>query len=562
MSRLENLSPIDFEDLCRDIAQVDTGMRFSAFGPGPDKGIDGRHSKGNDATILQSKHYLGSSFSSLLAAARKEVAKVLLIKPKRYLFFTSQSLSPTKKNQLEEVFSSLPVQSGDIWGQEDIEGALRQNPNIEKTHIKLWLSSVGVLERILQSGLEAFTQLTKQDIFEELRVYAPNQSFNEAIDKLESEKVLVVSGPPGVGKTTLAKIVSYHYLKDGWRFNAINSLEDGFTKIMDEEPTIFFFDDFLGRIELDRQSLLQKDTSLAMFVKRVKKSKNVRFILTTRAHIFEEARRVSDHVDDRRFQLSKYLLDVGVYTRKVKSNILFNHLTVSKLSQDHFSSLLEGDWLKKIIDHKNYNPRVISSVSSSCLDDVQPNEYPKYILSALDDPQQIWDKPFKSLEIKHQNFLVTLFFGNQFVQDIKGLEAQYIATHRSVCQFYGQPIKPTDFEDALKSLESGFISISGGNVAFVNPSLRDYLKEYLTNKQLLKILAASSKRWDWGERLWKHLKEVFAENDDQLSEFCIHFKELAESACEVPTYKQVKNKKTILAFKNMTFRSLNDWSYF
>ena len=95
----------------------------------------------------------------------------------------------------------------------------------------------------------------------------------------------------------------------------------------------FFFDDFLGRIELDRQALLQRDTALSIFVKRVRRTKNARFILTTRAHIFEEARRLSDHVDDRRLQLAKYLLDVGIYTRKLRSHIFFNHLLISGLSQ-------------------------------------------------------------------------------------------------------------------------------------------------------------------------------------------------------------------------------------
>lgn len=89
-----------------------------------------------------------------------------------------------------------------------------------------------------------------------------------------------------------------------------------------------------------------------MFVKRVRRSENSRFILTTRAHIFEEARRISDHVDDRRLQLSKYLLDVGVYTRKLRSHIFYNHLLVSGLSNQHFVSILEGDWLGKIVDHK------------------------------------------------------------------------------------------------------------------------------------------------------------------------------------------------------------------
>lgn len=51
MTALENLSPIDFEELCRDLAQAETGERFSAFGPGPDGGIDGRDSQGGNATI-------------------------------------------------------------------------------------------------------------------------------------------------------------------------------------------------------------------------------------------------------------------------------------------------------------------------------------------------------------------------------------------------------------------------------------------------------------------------------------------------------------------------------
>jgi hypothetical protein len=74
-------------------------------------------------------------------------------------------------------------------------------------------------------------------------------------------------------------------------------LEEGFAKIDDGTRTVFFFDDFLGRIELNRQSLLQCESALATFVNRVRKSKNARIILTTRAHIFEEARSISDYVD-------------------------------------------------------------------------------------------------------------------------------------------------------------------------------------------------------------------------------------------------------------------------
>lgn len=528
MNNITNLSPIDFEELCRDLAMAETGKRFSAFGPGPDGGIDGRHANSEEMVILQCKHYVGSSFSQLEASAKKELAKLNKLNPTRYLFFTSQSLSPKRSNRLAEIFSDFIVNKGDIWGLEDIQEALKRNPEIEKSHIKLWLSSAAILEKILHSGLEAFTHATKSEILEEVKVYAKNPSFDEAINKLEKEKILIISGSPGVGKTTLAKMVSYNYLREGWKFYAINGLEDGFARVDDELPTIFFFDDFLGRIELDRQSLIQKDTALSIFVKKIKKSKNSRFILTTRAHIFEEARLISDHVDDRRLQLAKYLLDVGSYTRTIKSHILFNHLSISELDKEHFYSLLKGNWLCKIIDHKNYNPRIIASVSSNNIDPITPSEYPRYIIKTLDNPSLIWKKPFISLSMKSQNLLISLFFSNQYVgEKIDTLRNNYTDLHRHISSYYSQGTKPNDFEDALHSLESGFISISGNLVKYINPSVRDFLKSHLVQSEFLNLLPMNCKRSDWAKNLWEHFKDIFKGQDKELRNFALKFSNFA-----------------------------------
>lgn len=537
----ENLSPIDFEDLCRDIAQAHTGNRFSAFGPGPDGGIDGRHAKDGHSTVLQCKHFQGSPFATLLSAAKAERAKLDKLKPGRYLFFTSQSLTPKKSDQLAEALGGHLKSPDDIWGKEDLEAALRKFPDIEKSHLKLWLSSAGVLDRILNAGLEAFTNATKEEIKDELKVYVKNKSFNKALSILESKKILIISGPPGVGKTTLAKMLSYSYLNDGWAFYAIKNLDDGFAKINDRSQTIFFFDDFLGRIELNRQALLQNDSLLASFSNRVRNSKNCRFILTTRAHIFEEARQVSDHVDDGKLQLSKYILDVGAYTRRVKSYILFNHLSTSPLTQAHFDSLLKGDSLKKIVDHKNYNPRVISSTSSQALEIVNPEEYPSFILNALDCPQSIWDKPFKSIDLKSQNLLIVMFFCDEFGVDIDQLRQNFAESHRLICSHHLQPTKPTDFEIALKSLESGFIAISGSRVSFVNPSVRDYLASYLVHQDLLRVLAQSAKRADWANKLWGHCEKIYEQDKSTLRTIGLDLANFAKNIEAFPTQKKIKN---------------------
>lgn len=161
---------------------------------------------------------------------KSEIENLSKLAPKRYLFYVAV-FNTKKSNELASIFARFLSNKNDIWGREDISSAIKRNPEIEKSHIKLWLSSAAVIERILQSGLEAFTHATQSEILEDLKVYARNPSFDDAIEKLEKEKVLIVSGPPGVGKTTLAKMISYSYLNNGWRFYAINSLEDGFAKL-------------------------------------------------------------------------------------------------------------------------------------------------------------------------------------------------------------------------------------------------------------------------------------------------------------------------------------------
>ena len=58
------LSPSQFEYLSADLIGRETGVRFEQFGEGPDGGMDGRHARGPDLTILQAKRYDASAFPS------------------------------------------------------------------------------------------------------------------------------------------------------------------------------------------------------------------------------------------------------------------------------------------------------------------------------------------------------------------------------------------------------------------------------------------------------------------------------------------------------------------
>lgn len=301
----KTLSPADFEDLVRDVISADYGVRFEGFGPGPDGGVDGRHAPaGERAIILQAKHRIGSSFSSLNTAMRKERAAVARLKPGRYILATSQMLTPKQKATLKATLKPFVRNTRDTLGQTELNSLLRKYPNVEKGHLKLWLSSTAVLERLLNAAAFSYSQISKEEIAQKLKVYAPNPSFQDALEVLEKQHVIIISEAPGVGKTTLGQMISYSFIAEEWDFIAIKNLDDGFSLIDDSRKQVFFFDDFLGKIALDKKALSSKDADLTKVIRRVQKSKNARFVLTTRAYIYEEARRVSESIADKRLDIA------------------------------------------------------------------------------------------------------------------------------------------------------------------------------------------------------------------------------------------------------------------
>lgn len=97
------LSPIDFENLVRDLLQEELKVRLESFKPGQDKGIDLRYKDDPTKFMIQCKHYYKSGIKSLLQNLKSfEKQKVEALKPDRYILATSVPLSPDNKNSISE----------------------------------------------------------------------------------------------------------------------------------------------------------------------------------------------------------------------------------------------------------------------------------------------------------------------------------------------------------------------------------------------------------------------------------------------------------------------------
>lgn len=227
----QRLSPADFEDLAHDLLQEKLQKSLEIFSDGKDKGIDLRYSsvKGSNDIIIQCKRI--EKWSDLIKSLKIEAKKVSKLKPKRYMIVTSNNLSPDRKDKIYKLFKPFILSKSDIIGERELVAMLRKFSHILKKHFKLWLSDIAILEGIIHSGTENYSDITKDKINADLKVYVMNKSFDEAMQLLKDRSSCVISGTPGIGKTTLAHMLIYKYLSKGYELVSITKdIGEGLSK--------------------------------------------------------------------------------------------------------------------------------------------------------------------------------------------------------------------------------------------------------------------------------------------------------------------------------------------
>jgi predicted AAA+ superfamily ATPase len=108
---------------------------------------------------------------------------------------------------------------------------------------------------VLNNAIITQSQFRVQKVYSEIRRYVQSSAFPRALAALERDRVVILSGPPGVGKTTLANMMLYAHLEKGYKAVVIQrDIQEGQTLFQDGERQIFYYDDFMGSTFLGERS--------------------------------------------------------------------------------------------------------------------------------------------------------------------------------------------------------------------------------------------------------------------------------------------------------------------
>lgn len=487
MNDFHALSPLDFEELVRDLLQAHWSRRLESFGPGKDQGVDVRYMSGPQQIVVQAKHYARSGPAALVRAMRLEYPKAITLSPSRYLLATSISMTPALKAKIVAAMPEVPLAEVDILGREDLNNLLRLHFEVEQRHFKLWLASSAVLERIIHSGVYNRTAAELETIRDMIPRFVQNQSVADAETLLTDTGALIIAGAPGVGKTTLAQILLWRHAEQGWRIFVVDDIEEAMAVASEGERRLIFFDDFLGQVALSADHVRGLDARLPPLLSRVAAQKDLRFILTTRDYVLAQAKMLSARLDAAK-GVRSYVLNVGAYTREAKARILYNHIHFSGLTETQRDAILENGFYLAMIDHKNFNPRLIEMLTRSeyLAFDERPTR--ELIQHVLDNPHELWDRPFRQhMSEDARTVLLAMAINGAFV-GITLLKDSFVR----VATALGNTLRTSEiearFRAAYQEIEGSALSLLNSLVHFTNPGLRDYLRGVIRSDRLMPLI--------------------------------------------------------------------------
>lgn len=488
----KTLNDKEFEVLTRDLLSAEMNIEFQNFKSGKDKGIDLRYSSTIDNKIIvQVKHYANSGFAQLKFQLKNaELPKIRKLKPERYIVVTSLELNPSEADEIKKILFPYVKSINDIYWNQRINAMLFKFKDIERNHFKLWFSSSSILSNILNNSSYLKSAYLLSELENKISHYVKTEFHDKASDILKSQKVLLITGAPGVGKTTLAQMIILDFINNGYEHLVIEDKINEAENLLspdENKKQIIYFDDFLGSNIYEILNPRNSENSLIRFISRIRANPNKYLILTTRTTILNQALSAYEKLRYHKLhEESHFEIYLNEYSQFHKAEILYNHIYFGNLDERYRQYIFKDKNYFKIIKHENYNPRLIEFFTNKIhLHKITPENYLNFIINNLDNPEEIWRSSYENQIDDEERFLLNSLFTLRGEESIIKLEQAYNARIENEIENFGYKVKNDSFNKSIKNLEGSYLKTSYDGstkntiISFINPSISDFLINYL-----------------------------------------------------------------------------------
>lgn len=488
MLNYSNINDVEFEYLCKDILERKLCISLQRFAAGKDGGIDLTDDVTNYNIVVQMKHYIKSTVSTLISKLREEIPKIKKLSPQQYYLCCAKELTASNKKEIYELFKDYMESEENIFTLIEIDDFLflPENTDILRKHYKLWLNSTEILSEISNQNIFIDCDSLLYDIEKDKYLFVQTLAYEKCSEILDKYGIVMLLGAPGVGKTMTSKMLALYYAANDFRIRYttngdISDIKNSLS-VDKGKKEIVLLDDCLGQFYFN-----MKDTQageLIALLKYIHNNPNKKLIMNSRVTIFKEAQRRSIELgkmaEEKEFKI--YTINMEAITLTEKARIFYNHLYYQNLPDEYFLSIVSDKGYWKIIQHRNYTPRIIEFACLKSRYSTIPSEkYLEYILTVLKNPKDIWENEYDHRLKEVDRILVSTLFS--LTDTLISFELLKICYNYRISNNPRVDKTQDQFSGTVSRLQGSFIRLIDVNselhIGFVNPSINDFMSHRL-----------------------------------------------------------------------------------
>lgn len=388
-----------------------------------------------------------------------------------YVFMTNMSVDAPVAAAMRAKLRELGVRKPHILGRQYIVRVIRSSARLRALVPQVY--GLGDLTAIVDERLSEQSRALLDSWIPKLRTYVPTQAHRDAVNAISDHGVVLLLGNPSSGKSAIGAIVSTIASENPDNtVLALTSPRDFEAGWNPNDPGRFFWiDDAFGSNVL-RDDYVQDWASAFSKLRAAIKHGN-RFLLTSRKHIYEAARRRLGQRNLAQFADGSAVVDVGELTLEEKAQILYNHINFGEQSQSwrsgvkpHLAAVAAVDeflpGIAERLGDPNFTKGLAPRESSLVRFMEEPTEHLIDTVSALDDQLQA---------------ALYLVYVHQAGFDPSDHDA---ASAQAVADLTGFAL--AKIQDCFTELKGSFLKLSGAKWTFAHPTISDALTEILRQK--------------------------------------------------------------------------------
>jgi Novel STAND NTPase 3 len=223
-------------------------------------------------------------------------------------------------------------------------------------------------------------------------VFVPTLAYDRALTTLQRHHFAVLTGPPEMGKTAIARMLGLALLSDGWEAHECTRPEQVHERLDPDKPQIFIADDAFGSTEYRPDAAERWARELDDILRAL--GERTWLVWTSRPAPLRAGLR---------HRVPQVLVDASSLAVDEKTLILFRHARAADLGRDQRERVWQHG--HRIVEHPHFTPERIRRFVGRGL---HSDDLAAAIEAELAEPTEAMHTSYAALEPEHRELLMAM----------------------------------------------------------------------------------------------------------------------------------------------------------